>query len=158
MDSQLLPQPKRKSRPEPKAGGDGNARDGRSARPGEPLSVLVVDDDALSVKLLDVVLRSEGCLVETARSAEEARERLRTLRPDVIVLDLILPLMSGVLLAEQLKADAATKDIVLIAVTAFNGSKSERIATQAGFSAYVKKPIDPAAFAKLVFESLEEVR
>jgi len=158
MDSQLVPAAKRKSRPETKPDGEGSARGRRSRKPGEPLSVLVVDDDELSVKLVAVVLRSEGCLVETARSAEEARDLLRTLHPDVIVLDLILPLMSGVLLAEQLKSDAATKDIVLIAVTAFNGSKSERVAFQAGFSAYVKKPIDPAAFAKLVFESSEEVR
>jgi CheY-like chemotaxis protein len=120
--------------------------------------VLVVDDDAPSAKLVSVVLESEGYIVHSASSAEEALARLRSIRPDVMVLDLILPLMSGLLLAEQLKANAATADIVLIAVTAFNGSKTERIAARAGFSAYVRKPIDPASFVKLVFATLEKVR
>jgi CheY-like chemotaxis protein len=126
--------------------------------PKKPVTVLVVEDDAPSTKLLDVVLRSEGCVVVTARSAEEAMEQLRSLRPDVIVVDLILPLMGGPLFAERLKSDPSTKDIPLIAVTAFNGRESERIALQAGFSAYVRKPIDPTTFAALVFETLETVR
>lgn len=159
MDRRLASSPK-----SPHGRGPRDARRDRPARgrrdrgSDEPVSVLVVDDDAPSVKLLSVVLRSEGCLVETARSAEEAIERLRTLRPDVIVVDLILPLMSGLLLADHLKTDPATSRIALIAVTAFNGQKSERIALQAGFSAYVRKPIDPTSFAKLVFAILEKVR
>jgi CheY-like chemotaxis protein len=124
----------------------------------KPIVVLIVDDDAPSVKLLSVVLEAEGFVVHAASSAEEALVRLRSVRPDVIVLDLILPLMSGLLLAEQLKADPATADILLVAVTAFNGTKTERIAAQAGFSAYVRKPIDPASFVKLVFETLEADR
>jgi CheY-like chemotaxis protein len=136
----------------------GGVPTGRASLSPKRVSVLIVDDDAPSVKLLSVVLEAEGCRVQTASSAEEALARLRTFRPDVIVLDLILPLMSGLLLAESLKSDAVTSKIVLIAVTAFNGRKTERIAAQAGFSAYVRKPIDPASFAKLVFATLENVR
>jgi len=79
------------------------------------------------------------------------------LRPDVIVLDLILPLMSGLLLAQQLKENPATRDIVLIAITAFNGRKTERIAFQAGFSAYLRKPIDPISFVGIVSSTLEKI-
>lgn len=116
--------------------------------------VLVVDDDAASAKLLSVVLGGEGCAVMAAPSAEDALVVLRTFRPRVIVVDLILPLMSGLLFAQRLKADPAMRDIVLIAVTAFNGDEAARIARDAGFVAYVRKPIDPISFTELLAEHL----
>jgi CheY-like chemotaxis protein len=119
--------------------------------------ILVVDDDAPSAKLLAVVLRSEGCDVKVASSAEEAVLVLRAFSPKVIVLDLILPLMSGLLFAERLKADPATAGIVLIAVTALNGAGAERIAYEAGFVKYVRKPVDPLSFAELVADQLRGV-
>jgi CheY-like chemotaxis protein len=58
--------------------------------------------------------------------------------------------MSGLLLAQRLRAEPATQDAVLIAVTAFNGPQAQRVALEAGFVAYVRKPIDPLSFAQLV--------
>jgi CheY-like chemotaxis protein len=120
----------------------------------EDVPVLVLDDDAAGAKLLAVVLRSEGCVVKVAGSAEEALAILATFRPRVVVADLVLPLMSGVLLAQRLKADPTTRDIVLIAVTAFNGTAAETTAREAGFVAYVRKPIDPLTFTEIVLQHL----
>jgi putative two-component system response regulator len=118
------------------------------------LTALVVDDDALNAKLAAVVLLGEGCKVEVARSAEEALVWLQTFRPDFIVLDLILPLMSGLLLAQRLKVNPVTSEIVLIALTVFNGPGAKRAALDAGFSAYFRKPIDPLSFPARVLECL----
>lgn len=110
------------------------------------LRVLIVDDDPASAKLEKVVLEGEGCDVHVAGSAEAALDVVETFNPRVIVLDLVLPRMSGLLLAEHLKAQATTKDIVLVAVSAFNGRETQLSAEAAGCRAYLRKPIDPATF------------
>jgi CheY-like chemotaxis protein len=118
-------------------------------------AVLLVEDDPPSLRLLQAMLRVEGCDVRSATSAEEALFLLRTFRPSLIVIDLILPLMSGLLLAQRLKADPSTQDIALVAATAFNGPAVERVALATGFCAYVRKPIDPNAFCELLRATLE---
>jgi CheY-like chemotaxis protein len=110
------------------------------------LRVLIVDDDPASAKLEKVVLESEGCDVHVVGGAEAALDVVETFDPRVIVLDLILPRMSGLVLAEHLKARATTRDIVLVAVSAFNGRETRQIAEAAGCRAYLRKPIDPATF------------
>ena len=119
------------------------------------LRALVVDDDAASAKLVSVVLRGEGCEVEIAPNAEDALTTLVSFRPDFIVLDLILPLMSGLLLAQRLKADPATRKIVIIALTVVNGPEAERATRDAGCSAYFRKPLDPLSFPERVLECLD---
>jgi CheY-like chemotaxis protein len=116
--------------------------------------VLVVEDDPPSLRLLRAVLQGEGCDVRFATSAEEAFVMLQTFAPALMVIDLILPLMSGLLLAQQLKSNPVTRDIPLIAVTAFNGHAAERVALDAGFVAYVRKPLDPADFCELLRQTL----
>jgi CheY-like chemotaxis protein len=128
----------------------------RSPKRGTPrlrlrnLPVLVVDDDPASAKLVSIVLRAEGCVTRIAESAEEALAILPTFHPRLIVLDLVLPLMSGLLFAQKLKADPETRDIVIVAVTAFNGAAAERMARDAGCALYIRKPIDPIALPKLL--------
>jgi two-component system cell cycle response regulator DivK len=126
----------------------------RESTPLHSASVLIVEDDPPSLKLLTVVLEREGCDVHSTRTAEDALVVLRTIRPRVVIIDLVLPLMGGLLLAENLKADAATADIPLIAVTAFNGREAEQIAKAAGFALYVRKPVDPDIFPELVLSVL----
>ena len=114
------------------------------------MRILVVEDDEPSVRLVKAVLEDSGAAVRLARSAEEALEAIESDKPDVALVDLILPQMSGILLADRLKASPATDGIVLIATTAFNGGATERIALAAGFVAYVRKPIDPSTFCEIV--------
>jgi CheY-like chemotaxis protein len=119
--------------------------------------VLIVDDDPPSAKLLGVVLDAEGCETRIARSAEEALDIMRTFVPRVLVLDLVLPRMSGLLLAQQLKSTPATRDLVIVAVSAFNGPETQRVVAGAGCQAYVRKPIDPIAFPQLLLKHLSAV-
>jgi two-component system cell cycle response regulator/two-component system cell cycle response regulator DivK len=117
--------------------------------------VLVVEDDPPSLRLLRAVLQGEGYDVRFATSAEEAFALLETFRPAVMIVDLILPLMSGLLFAQQLKSNPVTRDIPLLAVTAFNGHAAERVALDAGFAAYVRKPLDPGDFCELLRRTLK---
>jgi DNA-binding response OmpR family regulator len=112
--------------------------------------VLVVDDDPGSAKLAAVLLRSEGCEVVIARSAEQAFAVLESFRPHAIVLDLILPLMSGVLFAQRVKENPETEGIVLVAVTVLNGAHTEALVRKVGCAAYMRKPINPESFAECV--------
>lgn len=116
--------------------------------------VLIVEDDAASAKLIAVVLEGEGCATRVATSAESALEAFEDRLPDLIVLDLILPMMSGLLFAEIVRAAPPLRHIPIIAVSAFNGSEAERAARAAGCSIYVRKPIDAIAFPELVLAHL----
>ena len=114
------------------------------------LRVLVVDDDPASAKLMSVTLRAEGCDTRIAGSAEEALPLVSTFRPRLIMLDLVLPFMSGLSFAQQLKGDPATRNIVIVAVSAYNGYGVERAATEVGCALFLRKPVDPVVFPQLL--------
>jgi CheY-like chemotaxis protein len=124
----------------------------------DAVRALLVEDDPPSLRLLAAVLEGEGCEVRSTRSAEEALEALPSFQPTVVVIDLILPLASGLLLAERLKADPATAHLPLVAVTAVNGPQAERTASASGFSLYVRKPIDPDTFPALLLAAARGAR
>jgi CheY-like chemotaxis protein len=89
------------------------------------------------------------------RSAEEAVAMLRPFGPRAIVLDLILPQLSGLVLAEQLTQDPATRDIPIIATSLFSAQDAAEIARDAGCVEYVRKPIDPSTFARLLRDHID---
>lgn len=116
----------------------------------EGASVLVVEDDPSSRKLFSLVLTDAGASVTAVESAEEALTVLPQLRPQLIVLDLILSRMSGLVFAEQVKADPKTRHIVILAVSSLSDLDVERIALSAGCATYIRKPIDTSTFAHTV--------
>lgn len=122
------------------------------------LKVLVVDDDRASAKILDAVFRSEGCDVRLASSAEDALELIAQAPAELVLIDLVLPLMSGLLLAQSLRAQAAMRDSVLVAVTAFHGPGVERATREAGFDGYLRKPFEVTAFVARVRGLMENER
>ncbi|MEO6953882.1 MAG: response regulator [Polyangia bacterium] len=123
---------------------------------GADLPILIVEDDPAGAKLLAVVLADEGCPVRVAHTAEEALLILRSYRPRAILLDLVLPTMSGVMLAGLVRQDPVHHDVPIIAVTSLNGAMGERIALEAGCTAYVRKPVDALEFFPLLLTHLQE--
>jgi two-component system, cell cycle response regulator DivK len=103
--------------------------------------VLVVEDDLVSAKLFSHWLRSQGCDVCIAPDAEEALAVMKSFHPMVVVLDLVLPGMSGLVLAEIMKADPRLAHVPLVAATAFDGKEVERMVVQAGCVTHLTKPI-----------------
>src|SRR3954469_5473035 len=88
-----------------------------------PLRVLVVDDDRDARAIYSMFLRAVGCRVHTAHDGRQAIEQANAHLPDVIVLDLAMPLMDGWEAAERLKHSAATRHIPIVALTAQPGAR-----------------------------------
>jgi CheY-like chemotaxis protein len=120
---------------------------------GEP--ILVVDDNPTNLRLLRLLLSGESYAVRTAGDAGEALAVLKEFRPRLILLDLQMPGMNGFELARRLKSDAATQDIVIVALTAYAMKGDEERAREAGCDGYVSKPIDTRALPALIARHLE---
>ena len=107
---------------------------------GEP--ILIVDDNAVNLKLARVLLAKQGYETRTASDAIEALAILETFKPRMILMDLQLPGMDGLQLTRQLKADARTRDILIVALTAYAMKGDEEKSRDAGCDGYIPKPID----------------
>src|SRR5580658_91646 len=94
--------------------------------------ILVVDDNSTNLKLAKVLLTTEGYDVRTSSDAREALQILETFHPKVILMDLQLPGMDGLSLTRQLKADPQTRDILIMAMTAYAMKGDEQKAMEAG--------------------------
>jgi len=112
--------------------------------------VLVVEDNELNLKLFRDLLEAHEYLTEGVRDGREAVVRARDFRPDLIVMDIQLPHVSGYDLILQLKADPALCDIPVMAVTAYAGREDEERIRAAGADAYVSKPISLVRFVDTV--------
>jgi two-component system, cell cycle response regulator DivK len=120
--------------------------------------VLVVDDNLANMKLMSFLLAKRGYQVRSASSAKDALEVLRTFFPRLILMDLQMAGVDGFALTRQLKAATATRDIVVIAVTANAMKGDEQRAIEAGCDDYVTKPIDTRALPALVAAHLSKPR
>jgi two-component system phosphate regulon response regulator OmpR len=111
------------------------------ARPAEPVHVLVVDDDTRLRTLLSRYLAENGFLVSTAADASEARDKLRFLQPDALVLDIMMPGETGLALTASLRGENAAVPILLLTA---RGAPEDRIAGfESGADDYLGKPFEP---------------
>jgi two-component system alkaline phosphatase synthesis response regulator PhoP len=105
--------------------------------------VLVVDDEIYIVHILDFSLGMEGYEVITALDGEQALEKARSEKPDLIVLDIMMPKLDGYETCKQLKADAGTKDIPVILLSAKGRNVDQKIGFEVGADDYITKPFSP---------------
>ena len=112
--------------------------------------ILVVEDNELNLKLFCDLLRAHGYAAEPVRDGREAVERARLFGPDLIVMDIQMPHISGLELIEQLKGDDALKAIPIMAVTAYAAKGDEERIRDAGAEGYVSKPISVMRFVEAV--------
>jgi two-component system phosphate regulon response regulator PhoB len=105
--------------------------------------ILVIDDEPDLVELVRINLDQAGYDVETAASGREALAALRRGRPDLVVLDLMLPDISGTDLCRQIRADAALADLPIIMLTAKADEVDRVVGFELGADDYVTKPFSP---------------
>lgn len=117
--------------------------------------ILVVEDNELNLKLFCDLLRAHGYEAEPVRDGREALERIRAFIPDLIIMDIQMPHISGLELIEQLKADEDLKAIPVMAVTAYAAKGDEERIRDAGAEGYVSKPISVVKFVEAVGGLLE---
>jgi DNA-binding response OmpR family regulator len=120
---------------------------------GEP--ILIVDDTPVNLKLTRILLVNEGYRVLTAASAEEALELLRSYHPDLVLADIQLPGIDGLELTRRIKQNPKTRDISVVALTAFSMRGDEQRAVDAGCDGYITKPIDTRALGGRIREFLD---
>jgi CheY-like chemotaxis protein len=104
--------------------------------------ILIVDDNPTNLKLVAYLMSANGYDVTTAQDADAALAAIARNAPRLILMDLQLPGVDGLELTKKLKADPATKDIIIVAVTAYAMKGDEARALAAGCDAYITKPID----------------
>lgn len=119
-------------------------------------TALIVEDNALNLKLMRDLLEASNIATLQTKDGTRALERVREHRPDIVLMDIQLPDVSGLDVTRQLKADAELRDIPIIAVTALALRGDEERVLEAGCDAYISKPISVASFLDEVLKFLGE--
>jgi len=112
--------------------------------------ILVVDDNPVNQRLTRVLLSGEGYDVRCAEDAAEAFAMLAEFRPRLILMDLQLPGLDGLEATRRLKADPATRGILVVALTAYAMRGDDEKARAAGCDGYLSKPIDTRRFPGVI--------
>ncbi len=115
-----------------------------------PKSVMIVEDNELNMKLFNDLLEANGYRTIKTRNGLEALDLARAHRPDLILMDIQLPEVSGLEVTKWLKEDDELYVIPVIAVTAFAMKGDEERIRQGGCEAYISKPISVAKFVETV--------
>ena len=113
-------------------------------------SILVVEDNELNMKLFHDLLEAQGYNVLQTRDGMEALKLARTHKPDLILMDIQLPEVSGLEVTKWLKEDDGLRSIPVIAVTAFAMKGDEQKIREGGCEAYISKPISVANFLETI--------
>lgn len=122
------------------------------------MDILIIEDEKISLKLAHVVLTREGHNITQAETANKAMAEIRNNKPEIILMDLALPDIDGLELTRKLKADAHTRNIIIIAVTAFPETFSKEAAMAAGCDAYIIKPLNTRALQQQIDELVKNIR
>lgn len=112
--------------------------------------ILVVEDNELNLKLFCDLLRAHDYEAEPVDDGRVALERARVYQPDLIIMDIQLPHVSGLELIGEIKADEQLKRIPIMAVTAYAAKGDEDVIRAAGAEGYISKPISVARFVEAV--------
>jgi two-component system, OmpR family, alkaline phosphatase synthesis response regulator PhoP len=118
--------------------------------PAHPKPILVVDDEPYILRSLTYLLRREGYLVETATNGEEGLQRVRSLRPALVFLDIMMPLMNGYEMCEQVKHDPALATTYVIMLSAKGQQIDRERGMLGGADEYMTKPFSPRVVAQRV--------
>src|SRR5512147_3311512 len=120
----------------------------------EKPNILVVDDEKNILRVVSMTLRDNGYQTETAQSAEEAAEKFRQGKFDLVITDLKLPGMSGAELLTRIKSEQA--DVPVIMITAFGTIENAVNAMKKGAFNYLTKPVNPDELVSVAREALEK--
>ncbi len=119
--------------------------------------VLIVDDNSTNLYMLESLLKGYGLEVISAENGKEALEKARADPPDLIVSDILMPVMDGYALCRQWKSDDTLKHIPFVFYTAtYTGSKNEDFALSLGADRFILKPQEPDILMNILKEVLEE--
>jgi CheY-like chemotaxis protein len=136
------------------AAANGSSPNGSSskARGGRALRIVVADDDRDTVDMLSIILRDEGHVVHGVYTGKEVLPTVRALNPDVVILDIVVPGLSGYAVAQEIRYSyTEARRPLLIAISGmWKDHPDRRVAQQVGFDAHLLKPCDPGELLGLI--------
>jgi len=115
-----------------------------------PATILVVDDSPVNLQVLVRTLHGTGHRILAARDGRTAIDIMRRARPDLVLLDVMMPELDGWTVARELAADERTRDIPIVFLTARADPADRRLGQQLGGVGYVVKPFDPVTIGDFV--------
>jgi two-component system cell cycle response regulator DivK len=118
-------------------------------------TILIVEDNELNMKLFNDLLQAHGYRTLQTKDGREVVELTRKHRPDLILMDIQLPEISGLEITKMLKADDDLRHIPVVAVTAFAMKGDEQKIRSGGCDGYIAKPISVASFLQTVSKFLQ---
>ena len=118
--------------------------------------VLVVEDNDRNRRLMRILLKANGYEVIEASTGAEAMDYLQDHVPDLILMDVQLPHTDGLALTQEIKNGAQTKDIPIIAVTAYAMKGDRERMLEAGCDGYISKPIDTQKLPQIIADALQK--
>jgi DNA-binding response OmpR family regulator len=107
-----------------------------------PAKIVIADDNMQNVELLEAYLSDVDCEIQTAHNGEETLRVVRGFQPDLLLLDVMMPRLSGFEVCRKLRADPATRDLLILMVTALNEASDFERGVQAGTDDFLTKPVN----------------
>lgn len=119
-------------------------------------TILVVDDDAMNLRMAEFILKKKGYLIDTAKSGQECLQKIAMKPYDLILLDIEMPLMNGIATLTEIRKKPEFLDLPVAFLTADTSASSVTVAVKLGAKAYIQKPFVPddlyARVVKLIGE------
>ncbi len=112
--------------------------------------ILVVDDEVYILHILDFILGAESYDVVTATNGEQALQKVREEKPDLVILDIMMPKLDGYETCRMIKSDPATKNIPVILLTAKGREVDQKLGREVGANDYMTKPFSPSKLIERV--------
>ena len=112
--------------------------------------ILVVDDEVYILHILDFILGAENYDVVTATNGEQALQKVREEKPDLVILDIMMPRLDGYETCRMIKNDPATKNIPVILLTAKGREVDQKLGREVGANDYMTKPFSPSKLIERV--------
>jgi CheY-like chemotaxis protein len=117
--------------------------------------ILIADDNQPNRELLEAYLAGIECETEMAVDGQDTLAKVKSFQPDLILLDVMMPKLSGFEVCQKLKADPATRKIMILMVTALNEAGDIERAVKAGTNDFISKPVNRVELTKRVENMLE---
>jgi CheY-like chemotaxis protein len=117
--------------------------------------ILIADDNGPNVELLEAYLSGLDCEIAVAVDGRDTLEKVKSFKPDLILLDVMMPKLSGFEVCEQLKSNPQTRDVMILMVTALNELGDIERAVEAGTDDFLSKPVNKLELLKRVENMLK---
>lgn len=136
------------------------SKPGKKAAPerDEPIRVLSIDDSPVVRKLVTMILTAEGFKVTTASDGLDGINKAKELKPDIILLDFVMPKMNGFQVCRILQKDERLRQIPVILVTSKGDKVGDKFVNQLGVTGYITKPFQPEELVSNIHQTLETLR